>query len=98
MKPVLIAENDQLLAGAGWITRVLDRRGLPYRLADATAGGLDGIEADELSGLIMLGGRAHACQEDADPWLRRERVLTEQCVAADVPRSPVKSPPSHWKY
>jgi len=85
MKPVLIAENDQLLAGAGWITRVLDRRGLPYRLADATSGGLDGIAADELSGLIMLGGRAHAWQEDADPWLRRERVLTEQCVAADVP-------------
>jgi GMP synthase-like glutamine amidotransferase len=85
MKPVLIAENDQLLAGAGWIARVLDRRGLPYRMADATSGGLDGIDAHELSGLIMLGGRAHAWQEDEEPWLLRERLLTAQCVAADVP-------------
>ena len=66
VKPVLIVENDQLLAGAGWIARVLDRRGLPYRQVDATAGGLDGIDAAELSGLITLGGRAHAWQEDAD--------------------------------
>lgn len=85
MKPVLIVENDQLLAGAGWIARVLDRRGLPYRQVDATAGGLDGIDAAELSGLITLGGRAHAWQEDADPFLRTERLLTEQCLAQDVP-------------
>ena len=69
MKPVLIVENDQLLAGAGWIARVLDRRGLPYRQVDATAGGLDGIDAAGLSGLITLGGRAHAWQEDAEPFL-----------------------------
>jgi GMP synthase-like glutamine amidotransferase len=85
MKPVLIVENDQLLAGAGWLTRVLDRRGLPYRLVDATAGGLDGVRADDLAGMIMLGGRAHAWQEDEAPFLHAERLLTQQCVAGDVP-------------
>lgn len=85
MKPVLIAENDQLLAGGGWITRVLDRRGIPYRMVDATAGGIDGVRAEDLSGLIALGGRAHAFDEEADPFLARERELTEGCLAADVP-------------
>jgi GMP synthase-like glutamine amidotransferase len=85
MKPVLIVENDQLLAGAGWIARVLDRRGIPYRLLDATAGGLDGVTAADAGGLITLGGRAHAWQEDADPFLRQERLLTQECLALDVP-------------
>jgi GMP synthase-like glutamine amidotransferase len=85
MKPVLIVENDQLLAGPGWLARVLDRRGIPYRLLDAPGGELDGIDAADASGLILLGGRAHAWQEDEEPFLRQERLLTQQCLALDVP-------------
>ncbi len=48
MKPVLIVENDQLLAGAGWIERVLDRRGVPLPASSTRpAGGLDGVDADQ---------------------------------------------------
>jgi GMP synthase (glutamine-hydrolysing) len=85
VKPVLIAENDQMLAGPGWIKRVLDRRGVPHRIVDATAGGLDGLDANQISGLITLGGRAHAWEDDTLPWLAQERQLTEQCLARDVP-------------
>ncbi len=85
MKPVLIAENDQMLAGPGWISRVLDRRAVPYRVVSAAAGGLEGIDADQISGLITLGGRGHAWEEDVLPFLGRERVLTQECVARDVP-------------
>ena len=85
MKPILVVENDTMLAGPGWITRVLDRRGLPHRVVDATTGGLDGIDAGQISGLITLGGRGHAWDEDAMPWLAQERILTQQCVAGDVP-------------
>ena len=85
MKPVLIAENDQMLAGPGWLRRVLERRGIPHRIVDATAGGLDGIDAGQITGLITLGGRAHAWEEDSLPFLGQERLLTEQCLAADVP-------------
>ena len=60
MKPILVVENDTMLAGPGWITRVLDRRGLPHRVVDVTTGGLDGIDAGQISGLITLGGRGHA--------------------------------------
>jgi GMP synthase-like glutamine amidotransferase len=85
VKPVLIVENDQMLAGPGWIRRVMERRGVPYRIVDATSGGLDGIDASQIGGLITLGGRAHAWEEDVLPFLARERQLTEQCLAADVP-------------
>lgn len=85
MKPLLIVENDQLLAGSGWITRVLERRGVPHRIVDATTGGLDGIDASQIGGLITLGGRAHAWEEEALPFLGQERDLTEQCLARGVP-------------
>ncbi len=85
MKPVLIVENDTMLAGSGWIGRVLERRGVPYRIVDATRGGLDGIDPGGVSGLVTLGGRGHAWDEDANPWLAQERVFTQHCVAGDVP-------------
>jgi GMP synthase (glutamine-hydrolysing) len=85
MKPILVVENDTMLAGPGWIKRVLDRRGVPHRIVDATTGGLDGIDAGQIGGLITLGGRGHAWDEEAMPWLAQERVLTQQCVADDVP-------------
>jgi GMP synthase (glutamine-hydrolysing) len=85
VKPIAIVENDPMLTGTGWIGRVLDRRGLEWRLVRAFAGEAETLDAGDLGGLVVLGGRQSAWQEEAHPELRHEREAMEACVVRDVP-------------
>ena len=85
MKSIAIVEYDELLTGTGWIGRVLTRRGLPWRVVRAFAGEAATLDAADLGGLVVLGGRQSAWQEESYPELRNEREAMVACVEQDVP-------------
>jgi len=85
VKPVYLLENDPLLPCAGLLTRVLERRDIAWRVLQAHAGEADGLEPGDAAGVVVLGGRQHAWEEDEHPHLRVERLLLAGCVAEDVP-------------
>ena len=85
MRPVALIENDPLLPGAGLLERTLDARGIPWILVRGHAGEARGLAATAFSGVVVLGGRPHAWEEDVYPFLRDERELLAACVWHDVP-------------
>jgi GMP synthase-like glutamine amidotransferase len=85
MKPVAIVENDHLLPGTGWVGRILDARGIPWRLVRGHAGETADLDVDALAGLVVLGGRQHAWEEDEHPQLRHEREAMAAGAERDLP-------------
>jgi GMP synthase (glutamine-hydrolysing) len=85
MKPVAVIVNDEMLPGAGWVGRVLDRRGLPWRTVLGHAGETASLDIAELRGVVVTGGRQHAWAESEHPQLRDERLLFAAAAERDVP-------------
>jgi GMP synthase-like glutamine amidotransferase len=85
MRPVAVIVNDEPLPGAGWVGRVLDRRGIPWQTVDAWAGETAGLRIEDLCGVVVTGGRQHAWEEDEHPQLRDERLLLAQAAERGVP-------------
>ena len=83
MKPVLVIEQEPLLAGVGVLGQRLDALGLPYRRLRAWEEDLSGLHARDFSGLVPLGGARHAWQDDPD--LREELRLLDEALEQDVP-------------
>lgn len=85
MKPVLVIEQELLLEGVGLLGARLDASGLPWRRLRAWSEDLAGLRARDFSGIVPLGGSAHAWEEDRHPHLREERRLLGEALDAGVP-------------
>jgi GMP synthase (glutamine-hydrolysing) len=85
MKPLLVIEQDELLPGLGLLGERLVALGAPHRRVRTWHDDLSGLRAREFAGIVPLGGSMHAWEEDAYPFLRQERRLLEEALAADVP-------------
>jgi GMP synthase-like glutamine amidotransferase len=85
MKPVVVIVNDEMLPGAGWVGRVLDRRGIPWQTVRGHAGETAAIDISDVGGLVVTGGRQHSWDETEHPQLRDERLLFAAAAERDVP-------------
>jgi GMP synthase (glutamine-hydrolysing) len=85
MGPTLVIENDPLLPGAGWAGRALDAAGVPWRVVRAHAGETRTTSIDDIAGLVVLGGRQHAWQEDEFPQLAWQREAMRRLVDTGTP-------------
>jgi GMP synthase (glutamine-hydrolysing) len=85
MKPVAVIVNDEMLPGAGWVGRVLDRRGIPWRTVLGHARETQRLDVSELGGVVVTGGRQHAWDESEHPQLRDERLLFAAAAERGVP-------------
>jgi GMP synthase (glutamine-hydrolysing) len=82
VKPLLAIEQDALLPGLGLLEGRLAASGLPARRVRVWEESLEGLRADDWSGIIALGGNAHAWQEDEHAFLSVELA---EAVAEGVP-------------
>jgi GMP synthase (glutamine-hydrolysing) len=85
MKPVAVIVNDDLLPGAGWVGRVLDRMAIPWQTVRGFAGETASLELAALGGVVVTGGRQHAWEEEDHPQLRDERLLLAAAAETGVP-------------
>jgi GMP synthase (glutamine-hydrolysing) len=85
MKPLLALEQDAKLPGLGLLEERLGAAGLPTRRICLWEEELDGLRAGDWSGIVALGGNAHAWQEDDHPFLSRERRLFAEAIGEGVP-------------
>lgn len=85
MKPLLAIEQDELLPGLGILEGRLEASGLPAHRLRLWEEELDGLRARDWSGIVALGGNAHAWQEDRHPFLKPERRLLADAVAEGIP-------------
>jgi GMP synthase-like glutamine amidotransferase len=85
MKPVLVIEQEERLAGQGVLGERLRASGLPYRTVRAWVHDVADVDVADVSAIVPLGGNVSAWQEEEYPFLRHERELLEQAVEADVP-------------
>ena len=84
-RPLLVIEQDELLPGSGRAASVPAAEGLPVRVARAWKGELDGIRAEDVAGVIALGGTMSAWEEERAPHLAVVRALLADAHAAGVP-------------
>lgn len=84
MRPVLVIEQEHSLRGLGLLGDRLDASGLPYRRLRGWDEPLADIEARDFSGIIGMGGNAHAWEEGV-PLLEAERDLLHDAVEESVP-------------
>jgi GMP synthase-like glutamine amidotransferase len=85
MKPLLAIEQDERLPGLGLLESRLEASGLPARRIRVWEEELDGARASDWSGIVALGGNAHAWEEDEHAFLSVERRLLADAVAEGVP-------------
>ena len=84
MRPVLVIEQEHSLRGLGLLGDRLDASGLPYRRLRGWDEPLEGLEARGFSGIIAMGGNAHAWELGV-PLLEAERDLLHDAVEEGVP-------------
>jgi GMP synthase (glutamine-hydrolysing) len=85
MKPLLAIEQDERLPGLGLLESRLEASGLPARRIRVWEEELDGARASDWSGIVALGGNAHAWQEDEHAFLAVERRLLADAVSEGLP-------------
>jgi GMP synthase (glutamine-hydrolysing) len=85
MKPLLALEQDAKLPGLGLLEGRLEAAGLQARRIRLWEEELDGLRPGDWSGIVALGGNAHAWQEDEHSFLSRERRLLEAAINEGVP-------------
>lgn len=85
VRPLLVIEQEVRLEGLGLLGRRLDACGVPYRRFRTWEHAFAEVELDDYSGVVPLGGNAHAWDEDGHGYLRHERELLEQAVERGVP-------------
>ena len=85
MKPLLAIEQDPRLPGLGVLEGRLQASGLPARRIRVWEEDLDGLRAADWSGIVALGGNAHAWQEDEHAFLGIERRLLADAVGEGLP-------------
>jgi GMP synthase (glutamine-hydrolysing) len=85
VKPILVIEQEILLAGQGVLGERLAASGLPVRSLRTWEEGFDGLRATEFSAIVPLGSNASAWQESDLPFLTAERELLADAVEQDVP-------------
>ena len=85
MRPILVIEQEESLRGLGLLGERLRARDVPHVAAQAWRDDLGALRAGDFSGIVPLGGAAHAWDEAASPWLRRERELLASAHAEGVP-------------
>ena len=85
MKPLLAIEQDPTLPGLGLLGRSVRARGLPIISAHAWEHDLDGLRPGDFGGIAPLGGSMQAWDEDALPYLRRQREFLREAVEEGVP-------------
>jgi GMP synthase (glutamine-hydrolysing) len=84
MRPVLVIEQEHSLRGLGLLGDRLDASGLPYRRLQGWDEPLEDVGARDFSGIIAMGGNAHAWEESV-PLLQAERTLLHDAVQEGVP-------------
>jgi GMP synthase (glutamine-hydrolysing) len=85
MRPLLVIEQEQSLRGLGLLGDRLDASGLPYRRLRAWDERLDELRTADFSGIVAMGGNAHAWDEESVPLMRAERALLRGAVDDGVP-------------
>jgi GMP synthase (glutamine-hydrolysing) len=85
VKPLLAIEQDPTLPGLGLLGRVVRAEGLPIVSAHAWEGDLDGLRASDFAGIVPLGGSMQSWDEDALPYLGRQRAFLREAVEEGVP-------------
>jgi GMP synthase (glutamine-hydrolysing) len=85
VKPVLAIEQDPTLPGLGLLGRSVRARGLPIVSTHAWEHDLDGLRPGDFGGIAPLGGSMQAWDEDALPYLRRQREFLREAVEEGVP-------------
>ena len=91
-------EQEWRLEGLGLLGQRLEARGIPYRRFRTWEHAFAEIALREWSGIVPLGGNAHAWAEDEHAYLRHERELLEEAIeqeragARDLPGCPGARP------
>jgi GMP synthase (glutamine-hydrolysing) len=83
--PVLVIEQERSLRGLGLLGDRLDASGLPYRRLRGWDERVETLDPHDFSGIVAMGGNAHAWDEDGVPLLRAERLFLLKAVELDVP-------------
>lgn len=82
MKPIRIFRHEDWVQ-PGRLTDVLDARAVPWELVRIDAGDPVPQTADDVAGLVFLGGTMSV--NDGLPWLDDEMALIRKAAAEDVP-------------
>jgi GMP synthase (glutamine-hydrolysing) len=85
VKPILAIEQDPTLPGLGLLGRSVRARGLPIVSAHAWEGDLDELRPRDFGGIAPLGGSMQAWDENALPYLARQRAFLREAVEEGVP-------------
>jgi GMP synthase-like glutamine amidotransferase len=82
-KPVLIVQHEPSVP-AGLIAEVLEQKSVPFRVFKAWEE-VEWPAAEDLAGLIVLGGTMNVDELDRYPFLRSSRALMSEAVNERVP-------------
>ncbi|MFN8185601.1 MAG: type 1 glutamine amidotransferase [Gaiellales bacterium] len=85
MRPLLVIEQEWRLAGLGLLGHRLDAAGVPYRRFRAWEHRFEDVDLRDYSGIVPLGGSAHAWEDESHPYLRHERRLLADAVEGGRP-------------
>lgn len=85
VRPLLVIEQESRLEGLGLLGKRLEAAGIPYRRFRVWDRSLSEIDLGDSSGIVPLGGNAHAFEEERHPYVRHERELLEEAVASGLP-------------
>ncbi len=83
MKPIVVLQNEDM-APPGYLGHALDRRGVDWRVVRLDAG--ESLpEAEDVSGVAVLGGPMGVYDDEEFPFLVDEKEFLVECTKADVP-------------
>lgn len=83
MKPIVVLRNEGI-ATPGYLGDALDRSGVEWRVICLDAG--DPLpEAEEVSGVAVLGGPMGVYDDEEFPFLVDEKQFLVECTNADIP-------------
>jgi GMP synthase (glutamine-hydrolysing) len=85
VKPILAIEQDPTLPGLGLLGRSVRARGLPIVSAHAWEDELDELRPTDFGGIAPLGGSMQSWNEEALPYLGRQRAFLREAVEEGVP-------------
>ncbi|MCL1692138.1 MAG: type 1 glutamine amidotransferase [Actinomycetia bacterium] len=83
MKPIVVLQNEDM-APPGYLGHALDRRGVDWRVVRLDTG--ESLpEAEDVSGVAVLGGPMGVYDDEEFPFLVDEKRFLVECTKADVP-------------